>query len=112
MKLTTQYYMLPDRRIIHRLPGAESWGIEPDITVEMLPSQTTDMLILRRNSDVLALDEHGKRMIDEKAPTPDPDDLLAKGIDVQLQAALVLLNTQIPAPRLAEGVKNVKGTTN
>lgn len=112
MKLTTQYYMLPDRRIIHRLPGAERWGIEPDISVEMLPSQTTDMLVLRRNSDVLALDENGKLIVDEKSPTPDPADLLSKGTDVQLQAALVLLDTQIPQAKLAEGAKNEKAPTN
>lgn len=112
MKLTTQYYMLPDRRIIHRLPGAEKWGIEPDIAVEMLPSQTTDMLVLRRNSDVLALDENGKLIVDEKAPTPDPADLLSKGTDVQLQAALVLLDTQIPQPKLADGAKPEKAPTN
>lgn len=112
MKLTTQYYMLPDRRIIHRLPGAEKWGIEPDINVEMLPSQTTDMLVLRRNSDVLALDENGKLIVDEKSPTPDPADLLTKGTDVQLQAALVLLQTQIPLPKLADGAKPEKSPTN
>ncbi len=113
MKLTTQYYMLPDRRIIHRLPGAEKWGIEPDIAVEMLPSQTTDMLILRRGSDVLALDENGKLMVDEKSPTPDPADLLTKGTDVQLQAALVLLQTQLPQqPKLADGAKDEKAPTN
>jgi carboxyl-terminal processing protease len=112
MKLTTQYYMLPDRRIIHRLPGAEKWGIEPDINVEMLPSQTTDMLVLRRNSDVLALDENGKLIVDEKSPTPDPNDLLTKGTDVQLQAALVLLQTQLPLPKLADGAKPEKSPTN
>ncbi|MCG3124782.1 MAG: hypothetical protein GIKADHBN_03269 [Phycisphaerales bacterium] len=112
MKLTTQYYMLPDRRIIHRLPGSEHWGIEPDIAVEMLPSQTTDMLLLRRNSDVLALDENGQLIVDEKSPTPDPKDLLTKGTDVQLQAALVLLHTQLPAPKLADGAKPEKAPTN
>ncbi len=112
MKLTTQYYMLPDRRIIHRLPGAEKWGIEPDINVEMLPSQTTDMLILRRNTDVLVLDENGKAVVDEKAPLADPSELLTKGTDVQLQAALVLLNTQIPQAKLADGAKPDKSPTN
>ncbi|MCC6427001.1 MAG: S41 family peptidase [Phycisphaerales bacterium] len=112
MKLTTQYYMLPDRRIIHRLPGAEKWGIEPDISVEMLPSQTTDMLLLRRATDVMVLDENGKQVIDEKTPLPDPSDLLTKGTDVQLQAALVLLGTQIPQAKLAEGAKPDKSPTN
>jgi carboxyl-terminal processing protease len=103
MKLTTQYYMLPDRRIIHRLPGAAVWGIEPDIAVEMLPSQTTELLLLRRSTDVLPLDEFGKPIADPKVPAQDPSELLSKGIDVQLQAALVLLRTQVPSAKLAEG---------
>jgi carboxyl-terminal processing protease len=96
MKLTIQYYMLPDKSIIHRKLGAEKWGIEPQLRVDMLPKQTTDALTLRRNADVMKIDENGAVAVDaDKAP--NPDDLLTKGIDVQLETALVLLKSQAAA---------------
>ncbi len=34
VKLTTDYYYLPNGNCVHRLEGAETWGVEPDIKVE------------------------------------------------------------------------------
>ncbi|MCG8527831.1 MAG: S41 family peptidase, partial [Opitutales bacterium] len=34
VKLTTDYYYLPNGSCIHKLDGAETWGVEPDIEVE------------------------------------------------------------------------------
>lgn len=110
MKLTTQYYMLPDRRIIHRKPGATTWGIEPDIAVEMLPAQSGDAIILRKNADVLPLDEFGKIIKDPKTPTPDPQDLLDKGLDLQLGAALTLLQTRAHPGKIAADSTTRRGT--
>ncbi|MDX2132642.1 MAG: S41 family peptidase [Planctomycetota bacterium] len=92
LKLTTAYYMLPDRRIIHRRPGAEAWGIEPNLSVEMLPKQTSDAILLRRNADIVPLDEKGAAQRAE--PAPDPNDLLAKGLDLQLETALFVLRAR------------------
>jgi pyruvate dehydrogenase E1 component alpha subunit len=36
VKVTTQHYRLPDRRMIHRSPGARTWGVDPDLRIEML----------------------------------------------------------------------------
>lgn len=106
MKLTTQYYYLRDDRIIHRKPGAAEWGINPNTTVSMLPKQIVDALTLRKNADVIPLD--GAR-----TPVPDPQALLTDGLDLQLQAALVILQVQslggvrdqaqITEPRLRPG---------
>lgn len=96
MKLTTAYYMLPDRRIIHRRPGATDWGVQPNFTVEMLPKQTVDALTIRRNADVIALDEGGKTKA-AFLKEANPDDLLEKGIDLQLEAAVVLLKSKAEA---------------
>ncbi|MFG0242431.1 MAG: S41 family peptidase [Phycisphaerales bacterium JB054] len=90
LKVTTQYYRLPNGRLIHRRPGLTEWGIEPDLAVDMLPSQNQEALTLRRDADVLPLDENGEIMVTDE-PRADPDDLLAKGIDVQLETAVVLL---------------------
>ena len=105
MKLTTQYYLLPDGRIIHRKPGAEAWGVEPNLTVDMLPTQISDSLTLRRNADLLPLDENGKPIATE-GPKADPSDLLTKGLDVQLQAAVVLLQSQVAGLPTEQAARN------
>jgi carboxyl-terminal processing protease len=89
MKLTTQYYKLPDGRIIHRKPGASKWGIDPHLTISMLPEQESDALKLRQEADVLPIDADGK--IVENGPRPDARKLINEGLDVQLETALVLL---------------------
>ena len=97
MKVTTAYYMLPDKRIIHRRVGAKTWGVEPDLNVEMLPKQTADALNLRRNADIIPLDEHGAVKESAVQAAPDPDDLITKGVDLQLETALMLLRAKAVA---------------
>ena len=93
MKLTTQYYKLRGDKTIHRRPGASVWGIEPDIEVEMLPEQIIESAKIRRDADVLALDQNGN-VIDDP-DRPDPDKLLEVGGDLQLQTAMVVIEGQI-----------------
>ena len=92
MKLTTHYYRVDSPRMIHKLPGATEWGVDPDLSVEMLPSQQEAALLLRRDADVLPLNEKGEIIAD--ATRPDPNTLLTDGIDLQVHTALVLLQTQ------------------
>jgi len=98
MKLTTQYYKLSGDKIIHRRPGASEWGIDPDIEVEMLPDQIVEAAKIRRDADVLAIDERGRIIPDPNRP--DPDRLLDVGVDLQLQTAVVVLQGQIQAEAL------------
>lgn len=93
LKVTTQYYRLPEGRLIHRRPGMTEWGVEPDLSVDMLPSQNEEAITLRRDADVLPLDENGNIVVSE-VPQANPDDLLSKGIDLQLEAAVVLLKSR------------------
>jgi carboxyl-terminal processing protease len=92
MKLTTQYYVLPGGRMIHRVPGKIEHGVVPDLSVSMLPDQVADSLILRQEADVLVLDEAGNPPALEDRP--DPSRLIDEGMDLQLNAALVLLQSQ------------------
>jgi len=92
LKLTTQYYALPSGRIIHRRPGDRTWGVEPDVRVDMLPQQIADSLTLRRNADVWH-DPAAPKPAKDAGPA-EPSDLLAKGLDPQLHAALVLVQSQ------------------
>ncbi len=92
MKLTTQYYVLPGGRMIHRVPGKIEHGVVPDLSVSMLPDQVADSLILRQEADVLVLDEDGNPPAIEDRP--DPSRLIDEAMDLQLNAALVLLQSQ------------------
>ncbi len=97
LKLTTQYYKIPDGTpegyILHRRPGAKSWGIDSHLKINMLPDQIADAIKLRQDADVLPIDETGQVAKDAPA-TPDPTKLLTDGIDLQLQTALVVLQSQ------------------
>jgi len=92
MKLTTQYYKLPNGRLIHRKDGASDWGIEPDLTIEMLPSQQLDSWALRQSADVLPIDENGN--VKDDPDRPDPNTLISDGMDLQLHTALVILKSE------------------
>lgn len=97
-KLTTQYYRLPGRpgekgRLIHRKPNDTVWGIEPDVKVEVLPKQYSDALQLRQKADVIEFDARGNLVRREGAA--DPNALITKGLDPQLEAALLLLQSQV-----------------
>lgn len=101
LKLTTQYYRLPDDTIIHRRPGAKTWGIEPDVPVYMTPAEMTAAFELRQEVDVL-------RGPDDPAPVNEdgeesPDDieaLVAKNIDPQLSTAVLIAKTQVMADKI------------
>ncbi len=95
MKVTTNYYKIDSPRMIHKVPGSTEWGIDPDLQVDMLPSQQQAALLLRRDADVLPLDENGN--IIEDAERPDPNTLLTEGTDLQVETALVLLKSQTRA---------------
>jgi carboxyl-terminal processing protease len=90
IKVTTQYYRLPGGRMIHRRPAASQWGVEPDLRVEMLPSQIAEAISLRQNAD-LPRDAGIERAGDKLS---DPNDLISKGTDLQLSEALLLLRSQ------------------
>lgn len=105
IKVTTAHYMLPNNKIIHRMPGATEWGIEPDLKVEMLPKQTGEALLTRRDADVVPLNKDG---IDLKAPRPDPEQLLTKGTDLQLETAVLLLKARVLAAHMPEATAQSK----
>lgn len=97
LRLTIQYYHLPGGRLIHRRPGSASWGIDPDIAVEMSPTKIGDALRIRQDADVLPIDEKGEVVLN--AEGHDPTVLLSEGIDMQLESALLLLQSQSVAKR-------------
>ena len=99
MKLTTHYYRLPptpgdDRgRLVHKRPGAEMWGVEPDIMVRMPSTLVRDAIELRRDADIIPTDDDG-RLLPDSPERPAITDLLTEGLDPQLQMALVILQAR------------------
>ncbi len=100
LKLTTQYYKLPRGRIIHRTPGDAEWGIEPDLTVNVTPKQLGDLSEMRSNIDILRDKEDGSAPENGEAKLT-ADDILRKGMDPQLEAALLVLKTRLISRDLA-----------
>jgi carboxyl-terminal processing protease len=98
MKLTTQYYFLPNGNLVHRRPNATKWGVQPHATVEMLPNQITDALLLRQDADVIGGRPKPKKKDPEKKSVLDgPNDverLLNENLDLQLKSALVMMQSQ------------------
>lgn len=92
-KLTTQYYKLPKGRLIHRKPGAMSWGVEPEVRVRVLPKTIGDGLMMRQNADVVEFDSRGNMVIDTDRPSAG--DILEQGLDPQLETAMLLLQARI-----------------
>ncbi|MBI1368620.1 MAG: PDZ domain-containing protein [Planctomycetes bacterium] len=115
LKLTTQYYRLPNGEIIHRRPGADKWGIEPDVNVKMTDEQVADVLEARLVLDVLhdgddknfdpnaiinkpkpkegeAVEEKPQ---DKLPPIKTADEILTRGLDPQLETAVLLLKTRL-----------------
>jgi len=94
LKLTTEYYMLPKGDLIHRKPGAKEWGIEPDLSVSITDKLAIESLEFRSSVDVFGPAAQGQ----EK---PTADQILQKGLDPQLAAAVLVLKARQLARKLA-----------
>ncbi len=108
VKVTTQHYVLPpgpgetSSRLVHKKPGATDWGVNPHIDIRMSPEQLEKSIELRANADSI---DDGPPTATPK-PRPQVADLLAKGLDPQLEYALLLLEARVlreDASRIAQG---------
>jgi carboxyl-terminal processing protease len=70
LKLTTAHYYLPKGRCVHKLPGAEEWGVEPDIKEKFNRENAKDrnMLLQELTIDVL------KTVDEEESPDADAEE--------------------------------------
>jgi carboxyl-terminal processing protease len=102
LKLTTSHYYLPNGRCIHREENSITWGVDPDVTIEMTPDQMRlqqqaqlDMEVLRDAGDAAPAD-----------PNKKPDPALEKaerdplGSDAQLSGGLLLLRLQLAGAQI------------
>ncbi len=100
VKVTTQYYVLPPEpgaergRWVHKRAGKEEWGVEPDIEVMLSPSDVRDSVALRAAADYIDAGAMDEPTVDRR---PNVSDLVAKGVDPQVEMAVLLLESRILA---------------
>ncbi|MCC6910256.1 MAG: S41 family peptidase [Phycisphaerales bacterium] len=93
LRITLEHYLLPNGDEIHREPESTQWGVEPHITVRMTPKQIGDSLTILRDVDVLPDAE--AQLTPEQAAQRDPNRLLTEDLDLQLQTAVVLIQSRL-----------------
>jgi carboxyl-terminal processing protease len=94
LKLTTSHYYLPLGRCIHREENSTTWGVDPDVNIEMTPRQMSDKNYARLRLDVL---DDSALKVNGNVPTTRPTLQDALKVDPQLSAALLILRLQLAA---------------
>lgn len=90
VKLTVAYYRLPDGRVIHRTDAnarSDSWGVIPDIPVELTDFEEQNLQALRRGIDAGLAAGASANENSESSPKDSLPGELA--VDRQLEAAVV-----------------------
>jgi carboxyl-terminal processing protease len=96
LKLTTAHYYLPSGRCIHREKNSKTWGVDPDVTVEMTPEQMRTVIDTRQEMDVLR-DADAKPT--QAAGVESTGTRLLKA-DSQLSAGLLMLRLELAGAQL------------
>ncbi len=109
LKLTTAHYYVYDSDLpgdpwycLHHLDGAKEWGVEPHVVVDVIPQETSKILRLRRERDLLK-GKGGESIPEEvldRRPTSQPDDEKLPedenpDVDPQLDVALNLMRVKL-----------------
>lgn len=108
LKLTTAYYYVYDADLaedpwycLHRKKDSKMWGVEPHVEVKVIPTETSKILRLRRERDLLKGKDGGQipKEVLERRPTSQPEDPLPEdpnpGVDPQLETALNLMRIKL-----------------
>lgn len=85
LRLTTALYYLPSGRTPHKRPGADAWGVEPDIEVALTPKEMRRVVDRTRLSEIIEnrrgdesagaeLDEATRKQQLETLRSADPSD--------------------------------------
>lgn len=103
LKLTISHYYLPSGRCLHRDEDSTTWGVEPDVKVEMTPEQQLVAQLARMQFDVLRqtgevapaepTTKPGMKGVTTRPVIRNADDLIAR--DSQLGAALLLMRLKL-----------------
>jgi C-terminal processing protease CtpA/Prc len=98
MKLTMAYYYLPNGENLHRRDGSKTWGVDPDVVVDLTPDQLADLLKTRRDKDIIK-PTNGTTTAPEAAthPATAPATTTAEAPapDTQLETAVLMMRLQL-----------------
>lgn len=109
LKITTDYYYLPKNRAVHRLPGADAWGVDPDIEQDLIDpglnaaARKAKIDQLRQLSEELMARQESFSENPEGSPSTDPVSGDAQR-NTELADRLLALDSQI-----AQAHKQCKG---
>lgn len=108
LKLTTAHYYLCDKDraddcwyLLHKKPDAETWGVEPDVVVKVIPMENSKIMRLRRERDLLKGRDQASIPKDvlERRPTSEPAEDLPKDedpdVDPQVAAAVNMMRIKL-----------------
>ena len=92
MKLTQAHYYLPKGESLHRRDGSKTWGVEPDVTVQLTPAQVGSLIKARRDAEII----HAKISATTPATTQATTGKAPEPVyDTQLDTALLLMRLQL-----------------
>jgi len=81
LKLTTARYFLPNGRSLHHDEDSETWGVDPDVEVKLVPKEYEKVLSMRVRRDILRgvdqddlSDEELDKVLGTQPDTPDETD--------------------------------------
>jgi carboxyl-terminal processing protease len=97
MKLTMAYYYLPNGENLHRRDGSKTWGVDPDIAVDLTPDQLADLLKSRRDSDIIK--PTSAPATSAPASVPATTTAEAPAPDTQLETAMLMMRLQLVQSR-------------
>ena len=108
LKLTTAHYFVYDKNrpgdrwyCLHKKKESERWGVEPHVTVKLIPSEITKILRLRRERDLLKGRDQAEipKEVLERKPSAQPEEKLPDDpdatVDPQLAAALNIMRLKL-----------------
>jgi len=96
MKLTMAYYYLPNGENLHRRDGNKTWGVDPDIAVDLTPDQLADLLKARRDNDIIKPTGTAASAPATAAATTTAD---VPAPDTQLETAMLMMRLQLVQSR-------------
>ncbi len=88
LKLTTARYYLPLGRSLHHDEGAETWGVEPDVAVNLIPKEIYRVRQMQTEREILAKAGKKKDALEQKESDPSADPAVpSESADEQLDHA-------------------------
>lgn len=107
LKLTTAYYYIPDKDLpekwylLHRKENADFWGVEPHVSVPVIPQELVKILRLRREREMLKGKDQAEipQAVLERQATTQPNPHVQEdedpNTDPQLAVALDMMRMKL-----------------